>query len=65
MRIDVWIQVLITSVAVLGAAPSVVVGQEDHPLGSRYEGSTLASKKAGHNRVGDRARNRRVELVAR
>ena len=46
MRIDLWIRVLITFVAVLGAAPSVVVGQEDHPLVSRYEGSTLASKKA-------------------
>ena len=42
MRTHVWIAVL---VVVLSGA-SHAVAQDDHPLVSRYKGSTVASKKA-------------------
>ena len=66
MRTHVWIAVL---VVVLSGA-SHTVAPDDHPLVSRYEGSTVASKKAlapvaSNAEPAARAKNRRVELVAR
>ena len=74
MRTHVWITLLV----LVALAPVRAISQEDHPLFSRYEGSTVASRMAdeGHG-VGPlapvassaepaaRAKNPRVELVAR